>query len=1308
MKPNQKFLHSFFFLGYRLKSFDENSTDIFENLYHHIAKMRLLAIQSLVENIANYQAKPQNYQLLKECLADRIADDSELVVAEVLKLPTEDFIQILGYEKFVEELLSILLKAQVDNEKWSKLMIPVVRHITSQNILDNYDSNLILLALMPLLFPSSKNRETAYMNIKEILKSPLVKKIRFLTELKIDAKSSGAEFSQSEFKRQFLDVISHTKQAPTALEFLKSIVVVQQQKDSQYFKLARHFAHFLMLMTACLKEQLQSEESLWIIEHVLKYCENFRIKNMENQDWQLINKQNFIPLQLIADFLRTLTSKTKLKNLQNWENPQQSADLKFFMKIFNLLMREAFSNENSIEKLEWTNILRDFINTVFNKVQDKIDFLTNFYLNEELDIVEHFIELRLRAFKILNSILQNKQNKCEISMEHILKILIALMSQYETLRLQALVTLNCMLSLDSIDETMRQFIVSILEHKNEISMDHEQIPLVLYAVLKPTQKKMGKQIGPIMLLKILKTLESKAAETIENAVFKCEILKLLKHVHDETILAELVTLALKVLNKCNSNVTNVTNVVKHLHDPYNTIYRLICERFDIQTIENILIDKPEAWQLFTKIFDCYDVFLLNEGKLEPVPCVLLDILNEFSFEKMPKNYKMGLIKLIIKTVALAENDILFLAANKLLKKCFLDCQPCVEILRGMCKKTNDATKAAASQRKTALHAQLEINSLAWKEGVVLLELLENKKKLLHTDKIIPVLFELLKLCLEFEEQSSVEYVKQLILSLLLHCCQKAELDNVNLQTALPKTTFRIDQIVQCVRASQNPQTHHHALLLLSHCAALFPQPVLHNIVDIFTFMGSTVVRHDDAFSFHIINNIIESIVPILVVKGNITAAGGSNAKSAVIPVLKVFSDIMLDVPEHRRLPLYTKLLTTLNAEQFLWMYLCVVFEAHVIDDEKQRLLQKKNNSSSGPAISSSNTSNNSSHAIVGDKFSKRLEIALNLTVSFAPHIALQTCVELLNYIRHLPQSKEQALEQQKQKKNITDSYDGSLFDVTCRTAKQLRHYKYVIMQFLSTFTASPAFLRSIAMLSDEELLAMKPYYQNFIIKTLSYVPVVNAALDKNANDSSQVKFWKVILHHVHDVLDNAISLLSPDMFLVVIHGLMQHQLLSIRKKVIELLINKLQQRDSYFDTCDEQHFKNLLKPLCDIAESILQKDESITSSTASSSNELVFLQQTALIGIKMLSKLFALKHIDDFKNILAILTKIAKKRTQVSKIVFATVILTLIEISSNLKAHSLAYLPKFMPQLMEVLEDQTEFVRQNAPDNVSLAIITGQ
>lgn len=53
-------------------------------------------------------------------------------------------------------------------------------------------------------------------------------------------------------------------------------------------------------------------------------------------------------------------------------------------------------------------------------------------------------------------------------------------------------------------------------------------------------------------------------------------------------------------------------------------------------------------------------------------------------------------------------------------------------------------------------------------------------------------------------------------------------------------------------AADNPQTFHQALLLIAAMARLAPDAILHNVMPVFTFMGSNVFHRDDTYSFRVV------------------------------------------------------------------------------------------------------------------------------------------------------------------------------------------------------------------------------------------------------------------------------------------------------------------------------------------------------------------------------------------------------------------------------------------------------------------------
>lgn len=644
------------------------------------------------------------------------------------------------------------------------------------------------------------------------------------------------------------------------------------------------------------------------------------------------------------------------------------------------------------------------------------------------------------------------------------------------------------------------------------------------------------------------------------------------------------------------------------------------------------------------------------NKLTSPAILVMDVFDESVYCNLAEKFKPQFLQLIIDSSIYCENPEVITSAGKMMKRIEVD--------------SKDISNEFISMKTIALKSKpkVQINILSpdilttkeWKRGVQLLEFLQNKKKLINSHVLISDLFDILQKCLEFEEQSPVEYDKQMILSCILHCCQKLSPDGSEKHDILPAKTFRIDLVVQCIRASQNPQTHHHALLLLCHTASMIPEAVLTNMMDIFTFMGSTLVRQENAYSFQIITKIIESVIPILVrINDNHTP---EQREQKVIPVLKVFSDIALDVPEHRRIPLYSKLIKTLGGKEFFWMFLGILFESEVV--KGTTTLQNKKS----------------------DELSKRLEIAIDLAKEFEPEIVIETSTRLLEFVIQLPATVET-----NPKLNMSiDITDSEIFDVQSHTAYQLRYFKYVILKFISLNLSSTVFVNKIAAQTDDENKAMKSYYRNLLIKILVYIGNVS-----KLNDNE--KYWNAMLKSSYEILDHSISLFSSDLFLIVIHGLMTHALPTVRRKVIDLLNNKLLHKSDFLENCDEKNLIQIIDPLKNNIEEILEENNK------NSDNVNHHIQQNSLVAVKLLSKTLAQKYPQEFKPILDILTEIIKKDSEVQRNVLASVILCLAEVCVNLKAQAISSLYKFLPLLIGILKSQ---YNSNSNDNVLIGTVT--
>jgi hypothetical protein len=78
------------------------------------------------------------------------------------------------------------------------------------------------------------------------------------------------------------------------------------------------------------------------------------------------------------------------------------------------------------------------------------------------------------------------------------------------------------------------------------------------------------------------------------------------------------------------------------------------------------------------------------------------------------------------------------------------------------------------------------------------------------------------------------------------------------QRNLETKSIRTDLIVDCVRTTESPQVQNSALLLVAGLAIVTPELVLHSVMPIFTFMGSNVLRKDDEYSAHVIDQVCSS------------------------------------------------------------------------------------------------------------------------------------------------------------------------------------------------------------------------------------------------------------------------------------------------------------------------------------------------------------------------------------------------------------------------------------------------------------------
>ncbi|KAG1720632.1 hypothetical protein EDB19DRAFT_1775930 [Suillus lakei] len=177
---------------------------------------------------------------------------------------------------------------------------------------------------------------------------------------------------------------------------------------------------------------------------------------------------------------------------------------------------------------------------------------------------------------------------------------------------------------------------------------------------------------------------------------------------------------------------------------------------------------------------------------------------------------------------------------------------------------------------------------------LLTQLLNTLGKTIHYDSPIP---------------SDTSYSCQMLMAAVEQAASKI--------TEPPVRPIRLDILVEIIRVSENPQTFHQALLLMASLARLTPDSVLHNIMPIFTFMGTNVFHRDDSYSFKVVQNTIENIVPVMVSSLKSRHSSGLELYIGAREFLRIFTDASNHIPRHRRQNFFIHLADVLGPQEFL-------------------------------------------------------------------------------------------------------------------------------------------------------------------------------------------------------------------------------------------------------------------------------------------------------------------------------------------------------------------------------------------------------
>ncbi|EAW06964.1 snoRNA-binding rRNA-processing protein UTP10 [Aspergillus clavatus NRRL 1] len=210
----------------------------------------------------------------------------------------------------------------------------------------------------------------------------------------------------------------------------------------------------------------------------------------------------------------------------------------------------------------------------------------------------------------------------------------------------------------------------------------------------------------------------------------------------------------------------------------------------------------------------------------------------------------------------------------------------------------------------------------------ILELVDSSSPETHPE-LADGLFQTLAALHHFKSQiqSGMSYLLSLTLGSLLAIVNRSK---ESAKAQFDTSVIRADLVVDCVRTTESPQVQNAALLLVSGLSVIAPELVLHSVMPIFTFMGSSVLRKDDEYSVSVIDQTIDQVVPALI-------QSLRNQKRDVVSgtseLLLSFTAAFEHIPSHRRLRLFHALITKLGTQDFLFAVLAMLANRYAMDKD---------------------------------------------------------------------------------------------------------------------------------------------------------------------------------------------------------------------------------------------------------------------------------------------------------------------------------------------------------------------------------------
>ncbi|KAL8770926.1 MAG: hypothetical protein Q9209_003577 [Squamulea sp. 1 TL-2023] len=351
---------------------------------------------------------------------------------------------------------------------------------------------------------------------------------------------------------------------------------------------------------------------------------------------------------------------------------------------------------------------------------------------------------------------------------------------------------------------------------------------------------------------------------------------------------------------------------------YEAIHE-VCEKENINTsqyIDHVMeVASPKDQECVKMLQDC-----ISDAEAVSGPTLRLAafrrLRNIWSSLKPPSQISLGkfMLNLAISTSPSDEARLNQTEALHTLMTVKLSIDVLQTLMKNCLNLAHDEPQKPAKRRRTVSPPQAHGDDI--RRMSVILEIVEASVTEANLS-LVGRLFEVLSGLQGYKEHSGLElhYLVLLVINSITNILKSST------DPRIDKSDVRADVLVDCIRNSSNPQVQQQALLLVSVLAGIVPELIIHNVMPIFTFMNSSIMKRTDDYSLHIVKQTMDSVIPRVM---DSLRRRHKDSLAGVSELLLSFAAAFEHIPPRRRLGLFQSLMDMIGADEFLFALLILL------------------------------------------------------------------------------------------------------------------------------------------------------------------------------------------------------------------------------------------------------------------------------------------------------------------------------------------------------------------------------------------------